>query len=133
MKLIVHYILLIYFSIGACIPNCDFSQIGQLNDLLEHYELHQTEALELGIELSFTEFLYIHFIEGDEHQHQNENNHRNLPLYSISSGIMLFFNQLIDTRNFIVQVMGKRKIIYLDTFYINPFINRIFHPPAMFH
>lgn len=133
MKIIVNYILLIYFSIGTCIPNCDFSQISQLDNLSKHYELHQIEALELGAELSFTEFLYIHFIEGDEHQHQNENNHQNLPLHALSNGIILFFNLPIDTKKLIVQVIEKRKETYLNTFYINPFINQIFHPPTKFH
>lgn len=133
MKIIINYILIIYLSIGACVPNCDFSQIGQLDDLLEHYELHQKETLELGTELSFAEFLYLHFIERDGHQHQNETEHQNLPFNCISSGIILFFNQFIGTENLIPQGIGKKTVTYLNTFYTNPCINQIFHPPALLH
>lgn len=128
----LNYILIAYFSIGACIPRCDFSQMGQLNNLLEHYKLHQKEAIESGLSISFNEFLYIHFVEGDEHQHQNENEHQNLPLYSISGGILLFLDQVDYAINTVSTIIQEREITFQIPFYINPFINQVFHPPSHF-
>lgn len=129
----LNYILIVYFSFGACIPKCDFSQIGQLDDLLEHFELHQQEARKSGLRISFREFLYIHFIEGDEHQHPNENEHQDLPLYSVSSSILLFLEQVDCVWNSIATIRQEREIAFQNSFYLNPFINQVFHPPCLLH
>lgn len=129
----MNYVLFVYFSIGACIPQCDFSQIGQLDDLLEHYDLHQDEALKLGSEISFAEFLYIHFIEGDEHHHPNDSEHHNLPLNSISCEMILFFKQAGDISKSFFTLIQKRGIAFNLSFYLNPFVNQIFHPPIVLH
>ena len=89
MKIFVH-ILLLYFSLGACLPKGDFSQLLKFNDLQEHYVLHQNEAVAAGTGISFSKFLYLHFIDGGEHQHENENNHNNLPFQNITSSITCY-------------------------------------------
>lgn len=127
---VLNYILLTYFSIGALIPRSDFSQMGLLDDLLKHYELHQSEAQNMGSRISFMQFLYDHFISGVEHQHPNENEHHNLPLYSISSGMILFFEQLGSFSHTIFDGIGKTEITSHIIFYLNPFINQVFHPPS---
>lgn len=126
---VLNYILLTYFSIGAIIPRSDFSQMGQLDNLLKHYELHQSEAQNVGSSISFMQFLYIHFVSGDEHQHPNENEHHNLPLYSISSGMILFFEELGSLSHNIYNEIRKTEITSYIIFYLNPFINQVFHPP----
>lgn len=126
----ISYILLVYFSIGACIPRSDFSQISQLDDLLDHYKLHQEEAVKAGAKISFFVFLRIHFIQGDEHKHPNENEHQNLPLYSICSGILLFVYQVDNTWNLVTALSEEREITFQNSFYLKPFIHQVFHPPC---
>ncbi len=86
---IITYLLLSYFTLGALIPQGDFSQLLKLNDLMEHYDLHQKEAILLGEDISFSAFLYLHFIDGEEHEHEDENDHDNLPFQNITSPIVL--------------------------------------------
>lgn len=85
----VTYLLLFYFALGALMPRCDFSQLLTVNNLLQHFETHQLEAQSEGQALSFVNFLYIHFVEGDQHQHNSPAEHQNLPMQNISSTLTL--------------------------------------------
>ena len=75
---------------GAIIPKCDFSQLTKLDDLFLHYQVHQEEAKANNTAISLADFLYIHFVSGDEHEHNNSENHQKLPLQTISSGAVLY-------------------------------------------
>lgn len=86
---VVAYIMLFYFTLGALLPKSDFSQLLKVNDLLEHYALHQQEAEAVGEVCVFTEFLYLHFVSNDDHQHDQQDEHEQLPLQSLSSSILL--------------------------------------------
>ena len=88
------YIMLFYFTLGALIPRCDFSQLLKITDLLEHYALHQQEAEAMGEACSFTEFLYLHFVSSDDHQHNQQNEHEQLPLQNLSSSILLYLTDI---------------------------------------
>ena len=131
MKLLTH-ILIIYFVIGACVPRSDFSQLSQVNNLLDHYKLHQLEAEALAVKISFVEFLYLHFVSGDEHQHSNGDEHDGLPLYSLLSGILLYVKKTSHVLKTCFTVALEKEIFFQDTFYLNPFIHQVFHPPVCF-
>lgn len=126
---ILNYILLLYFSFGACIPKSDFSQVAQFNDVLEHYELHQKEE-----RVSFSEFLYIHFIEGDEHQHSDPSEHEKLPFKYVSDIIYsLFFELKTSSLDVAISFFFQKEIIvYKENFYKNSFLFKISHPPTFF-
>ncbi|MFT4762423.1 MAG: hypothetical protein ACI9XO_002999 [Paraglaciecola sp.] len=81
MKYFAH-ILLLYFSLGPYLPKGDFNQLLKFNDLQAHSVLHQSEAIAAGQTISFSDFLYLHFVDGDEHQHENEDDHERLPFHN---------------------------------------------------
>lgn len=130
MKITAH-ILLIYFSIGACIPNCDFSQLLKLGNLMEHYDEHQEEALAIGETISFSEFLYIHFIDGDEHQHENEDHHENLPLQNITSPITFYLAINLPSLNTTTKVFTKTVLPFYPSILQDELASNIFHPPIL--
>ena len=103
------YILIFYFFIGACIPKNDFSQLLNIYDLVEHFEEHQQEALAVGEAISFSEFLLLHFFETEQHQHDSDNSHDNLPLKNITTTVVL----------------------YIDAQPILTISSEIFHPPRL--
>ena len=127
---IVNNILLIYFCIGACFPKCDFSQIGHIDDLWSHYQLHRSESLMCGNELSFLDFLYQHFVEGDQDHHQEDDNQDQLPFQSIASGMTLFLNasDLIIPSLPIPQ--HRNPIAFESNLISDPFLNPILQPPS---
>ena len=71
--------------VGSMIPNSDFSQLTRIPDMLEHYELHLEEIGDLDIEFTFWEFVKIHFITPDDHEHDDNDEHQNCPFQSFCS------------------------------------------------
>ena len=85
------YILIFQFSSGACIPKTDFSQLTKLSFLIEHYQLHVEEAKLLGESFDVFDFVYLHYINTDEHVPMDNHNHEDLPFKSlgISTGFIV--------------------------------------------
>ena len=123
-------ILLFYFILGACIPKGDFSQLLKFNNLLEHYKLHQEEVRIIGKTVSFSSFLYLHFIDGDEHQHDDEDDHKTLPFQNISSSITFYITSSpttpISSSDFTKQVTPLSSTLLQEDISFD-----IFHPPAI--
>lgn len=109
-------------------PKCDFSQLSKLMDLVEHFELHQEEALAIGETLSLVSFLYLHFITSEEHEHDDHQEHKNLPLQKISNSLFFFLTN--PTTTFINKNLPQEKLKYTPKLYISKFIASIFHPPC---
>lgn len=127
MKLIVHF-LIFYFSIGAAIPNCDFSQLLTLNNVHKHYQLHQAEAIIDGTDIGIWEFLNVHFFNTDDHQHQEDGAHEHFPLQQIQSSITLFVNPIFNFSFW--KIDGLSSVLhFFDTNYKHRLCYRIFHPP----
>jgi len=122
------FILLFYFIIGACIPQGDFSQLLKLNNLMKHYELHQEEARAIGKTVSFSSFLYIHFIDSDEHQHDGEEDHESLPFQNISSSTTFYLTSFQATA--IPRPHFTEQLIPSTGSFVQEDISfDIFHPP----
>ena len=78
------YLLVFQFSLGACIPKTDFSQLLKLGSLVDHYQLHVEEARLLGQTFDVFDFIYLHYINPDEHVNSEGHDHENLPFKSLS-------------------------------------------------
>ena len=117
--------------IGSLIPNSDFSQLTRVPDMLEHYELHQQEVMNLNIEISFWEFLKIHFITPDGHEHEGNDDHQNCPFQSFCSSITF----ALTTANFSFSEKqapaSQGKLSYLNAFYLNGFVSTEIQPPTI--
>jgi len=131
MRLIAQ-LMAIYLSIGACIPNSDFSQLMHLDDLKSHYIQHVQEAEAIGEEITLAEFLYLHFISEEDHDHDIPSDHSNLPLQNIISPISMYMES----------INIQEPIVYLDirikTSFPTPILlnnidetKGIFHPPKV--
>lgn len=128
MKTTIH-ILLLYFCIGAILPKGDFSQLVKINDLMEHYDLHQKEAWAVGKTVSLFDFFYLHFVEGGDDHHDNENQHESLPFQNITSTTFQLI-QLTYTTNTHQEIAQNNTINFRSKFYSEEAIFSIFHPPT---
>ena len=127
--LLLTRILLVYFSLGAFFPKGDFSQLLHLDDLIEHYTEHKEEALIIGETISFNKYLYLHFVGGENHSH-DENDHEDLPFQSFSSSITFYFSS--DLQNATNSVENKSVSLPLYNSIIEDEISfDIFHPPMV--
>ncbi|NNE27264.1 MAG: hypothetical protein HKN09_10505 [Saprospiraceae bacterium] len=124
------YLLLFQFSLGACIPKTDFSQLLKLNYLIEHYQLHVEEARLLGQSFDVFDFIYIHYINPDEHVSPEGHDHENLPLKSmtVSTGFIAESSQ--DLNFNIDPTLIESNFKYEDFQSVLIGVN-IFHPPLV--
>ena len=123
-------ILAIYMFFGSLIPNSDFSQLAHIPDLIDHYELHLEETASLNIDFSFFEFLKIHFISPNDHQHEGTDGHKNCPFQSFCSSLTFVFS--ISSINFseVTPPFTSRKLFYENAFYLNGFVTTEIPPPS---
>lgn len=76
MKRIVLFLLLVLFGLNSLKPDL-FEQLQRIPNLISHYKHHTQEEKE---QLSFSDFLKIHYI--DTSSHKEEESHEELPLFS---------------------------------------------------
>lgn len=122
--------LTLYFAIGACMPRTDFSQLMYIDDLIEHYKLHKEEAFQIGETISFHSFLYLHFIEGDEHEHDQDSHHDNLPCKTISTSSTLIAFDLTPVEG-ILETTYPDQPEQLCGMLSEGTVHDIFHPPVL--
>lgn len=126
----LNYILIIFFIIGACIPRHDFSQLTKINGLMQHYTVHQKEAQSLKQAVSFIDFIYLHYINCEEHQHDNTSEHENLP-FQIVGSTMVLFASILGVDHFEHDLKWTQSLnIFQNKFLEKGFIHSIFHPPT---
>lgn len=123
-------ILASYMFIGSLIPNSDFSQLARIPDMVKHYELHQEEIANLDVEFSFWEFLIIHFISPNDHEHDGDDEHKNCPFQSFCFSITFVFS---NTSIFIPEIdvpLYSGNLFYENAFYLNGFVTTEIQPPS---
>ena len=69
--------------LGSFLPQSDFSQLLKVSKLMEHYDFHLEQAAAEGQDFSFGEYLWIHFVQPDNHEHEDDS-HQDLPLQTFS-------------------------------------------------
>jgi hypothetical protein len=125
-------ILAFYLLLGSIFPRTDFSQLLRLADLAEHFSEHQAEAVANGQDVSWWNFLKIHFLHTDHDHQEGGDQHANLPFHSMDSSIA--FNLLCFSPKPPEQVLASADSdlpFYRTTFPLSGYRPGIFHPPAM--
>lgn len=124
--------LAFYMLVGGLLPRSDFSQLLHAQDLLNHYDLHVIEAVQEGKTFTVQDFLWVHFIQPDGHEHSSDHDaHHNLPGYSCNTSFLMLALELP-----IIQDYFKIKIADLPNFFHNSlflkgFLSTLFHPPCL--
>ncbi len=132
MTRVINVIMVIYFSIGALIPNCDFSQLLKVKELVSHYNLHQQEAIMNNEMMSFTDFLVIHFVDIDDHQHEDHNEHEKLPFQQLNSSISSYVLTAFDFPSLSEEIpLLNNNILKEIHFLSSDFTSCPFQPPAV--
>lgn len=84
MRALAH-MLALYMLLGSLFPGSDFSQLSRIPSLLDHFAQHREMANQKDDQLSFLQFVRMHFYQTNQHaDHSGEHDHQNLPLQSIS-------------------------------------------------
>ena len=123
-------ILAFYMLIGGLIPNSDFSQLVRIPDMMEHFQLHQEELADSGLELSFWDFIKIHFISPNGHEHDGDEHHQNCPFQSFCSSTTFVFTSFTTTLPEVVSSLFSNALAYQNAFYLKGFVNTETQPPS---
>ena len=119
---------------GALIPHSDLSQLMKIKALSEHFQIHQLEARQNGVDFSFSDFIYEHFVTGDEHEHEesdHDSHHEDLPCKQLSPGqtylVSSFMSPIIcqDVLSFNTHLLD-----YKSFFYEEDYLASVYQPPA---
>ena len=127
----VALILAFYLFLGGLFPQMDYSQIGRMDDLLEHYREHKTEVLNAGQKaICLFEFIQLHFITQHKHDHPDgEENHANLPFQSIHSSLILIQVNAAELLPFFTNKNKPIQIPFAENFQPSEFISSVFLLP----
>lgn len=123
--------LAFYLLLGSCIPNSDYSQLGHLADLRAHYLEHQAEAAEQGDQLTFLEFLYLHFIDATHHADaDHEEDHQQLPLQSLNGAVSFVVSSFAFPTFEVKSSLFSTTTVYQNLFYLQGFQFSELRPPS---
>jgi hypothetical protein len=61
--------LSLYFFAGSLMPGSDWDELPKIANLIEHFQEHQDLS---GGEISFSEFLFLHYASNSEHPKETE-------------------------------------------------------------
>ncbi|WP_192823018.1 hypothetical protein [Rufibacter sp. LB8] len=76
--------LAVYLFLGSLLPNSDLHELSKVSYMLQHYQTH----VALNGQLSFTEFLHMHY-QGEENTRSE--NHDQLPLKQMGNSAYDYF------------------------------------------
>lgn len=98
-------------------------------DLIQHFQEHQ----QWDKDISFTTFLYMHYVE-DDHGYADDERDMQMPFKIVSNNAMSIFSFIIPaTQYFITQEIffetQLRKLYQHDFFYSSSFQTNIWQPP----
>ena len=84
MRALAH-LLALYMLLGSLFPGSDFSQLSRIPSLLDHFAQHREMAKQKDDQLSFLQFVRMHFYQTNQHEEDSgDHDHQELPLQSVS-------------------------------------------------
>lgn len=127
---ITSLVLAFYMLIGSFIPKTDFSQLLHLSDMVEHYQLHKKNAVAQGLNFCLVDFVKVHVLSSEQHEHDNTDDHKKLPCQSPHVSVLLFS---IVVKFDILDVSFPtvlNELSFQNNFHLTGFIKSLIHPPS---
>jgi hypothetical protein len=128
---ILKKIISISFIIIFLFANTEIGEILKLPNLIHHYIEHE----ESNNDISFVDFLNIHYNKNTNHS-DNKHDHQNLPFKTVCSHsvntIIAFENQTFFSFRKIILIPSKIKIPFCQQFYSSFAFANIWQPPKLF-
>jgi hypothetical protein len=66
---IIAFFLSLYFFAGSLMPGSDWDELPKIANLIEHFQEHQNLS---EVEISFSEFLFLHYASNSEHPKEGD-------------------------------------------------------------
>ena len=123
-------ILAFYMLIGSFIPKTDFSQLLHVSDMMEHYQLHKKGAVAQGQDFCVVEFVKAHVLTSANHDHDESDDHENLPCQSPHVSVLLFATDIKFDISDISFPTVLNELSFQNNFYLTGFIKSFIQPPS---
>jgi len=127
MKIIAQ-LLAVYIFLGSLMPGMDFVQLAKVGTMLAHYNTHLAEAKLANESTSFFDYVKVHLIAPDGHEHSDFDHHQ-LPYQSLTNTMLVV--KLHDTIQFSssdIEPYSERNFHYTTSSSLE-LKSTIFHPP----
>lgn len=116
--------------IGSLIPKTDFSQLLHVSDMVEHYQLHKNSAVAQGQDFCLVEFVKGHVLPSESHEHDESDDHENLPCQSPHVSVLLFATDVKFDISDISFPTVLNEVSFQNNFYLTGFIKSLIQPPS---
>lgn len=128
MKPIVAFLLACWILGGSLLPGFGIDQSAHFGDLMAHYQEHK----KLDAQLSFTDFLRMHYGADAEHQKRPNHSHHNLPANSHSIPAYPLTSLRLGTPDlYRVGSQGKSAFFWKDDLYAFLAVFTLINPPRI--
>lgn len=124
-------ILACYLFVGSLIPNMDFSQLLHIPDHLEHFQIHQHEAEQLGDSFNLLDFLQLFTSSDHSLEHDHSNDHSNLPCHTLHTSVLFFTIPVHNIVLHLTTVNATKEVVYQNNLYLTGFIPSLIQPPSL--
>lgn len=104
--------------------------MSRLKDLVEHFELHQSEAALVDEEISFLDFLYEHYVQIQDHNHEDQNSHDQLPFSNVSPGQSFWMQAHFDYFRTPIKNLHFTISNFVTRLSSQEFLRILFRPPS---
>ena len=116
--------------IGSLIPKTDFSQLLHVSDMLEHYQLHKKNAVAQGQDFCLFEFVKAHVLASEKHDHDESDDHENMPCQSPHVSVLLFATDIKSNVSDISFPTVLNEVSFQHNFHLTGFIKSLIQPPS---
>jgi hypothetical protein len=123
----------ISFVILFLCSNTEMGQLLKLPNLLHHFLEHQKEH-DADHNISFAEFIKIHYNDDQHHQGKDDQNHQNLPFKAIThNGNIAIAFQSVDIFSFCksTTIFASSPVAFSEQFYTSTVFACIWLPPKL--
>lgn len=129
MKQFTAILLSLVIFVGSLFPKADALQLAKIGELVKHYKEHKNSWNE---NISFLEFLAMHYSTASKHLKTAKHSHSNLPNLDSHSTATLFeptFNKKIVLHfDAIFKVFSEPNFVWKN-FYSFSIVQTLFNPP----
>jgi len=126
LKKIIYYIVFAILTTSALLPGKGINEMHKIPSLLHHYHQHKQESAQ---QLSFIDFLTMHYEDSSAHKHQE--NHEDLPLFHGCCNTPLFISELSKITIFKPCCITIEQSIEVNSHYCYRLNQSIFQPPRV--
>ncbi len=127
MKIIAQ-LLAAYLFLGSLMPGMDFVQLAKVSTMLAHYQTHQAEAKLANESTSFFDYIKVHLIAPDGHEHSDFDHHQ-LPYQSLTTTMLVVkLHETIRFSSSDIETYNEHDFYYTTSSSLE-LESTIFHPP----